>query len=526
MKVLISDKLSDEGIKILENTEGVDVTVKTGMSPEEILKEIPNYHGLIVRSATKVTKELIEAGTNLKVIGRAGIGVDNIDVHEASQKGIIVMNTPEGNTVTTAEHAISMMLSLARSIPQACSSMKSGKWDKKFMGVELYNKTIGVIGLGRIGSIVANRAKGLAMKVLAFDPFISAERAETLGVTLASFEELIQTSDFITIHVPKTSDTEYLIGEKEFSMMKKGVRVINCARGGILDEKALLENIEKKQVAGAALDVYETEPLAEDHPLRNTKEVILTPHLGASTSEAQVNVAIDVADQIVDFLKNGQIKNAINVPSLDASTLSEIQPYIQLGEKIGKVLSQLIEGGVEEVSVDYSGTIVDLGLKPVTLSTLKGFLDGIVGEGINMINAPFVAKERGIRVKESSTSSAHNFSSLITVQVKTGKMTKQISGTVFGKNDQRIVRIDDYWVEASPSEFMLIFSNKDNPGVIGTLGNILAEGDVNIAGLQLGRNHPRGDAVSIMNIDSDIPKKVLSKLTSQTDMNYVKMIRL
>jgi D-3-phosphoglycerate dehydrogenase len=526
MKVLVSDKLSEKGIEILKEAGDIDVDVKTGLTKEQLVTEIPKYHGLIVRSSTKVTADIIDAAANLKVIGRAGIGVDNVDVDAASKKGIIVMNTPEGNVITTAEHAIAMMLSLARKIPQANASMKGKKWEKGFMGVEVYNKTLGIIGLGRIGSIVAHRAKGLSMNVIVYDPFISKERASTMGVELVELAELFRRSDFISLHVPKTSETTNLIGEREFALMKKGVRIINCARGGIVDEKALYKAIKEKIVAGAALDVFEKEPVPPDNPLLELDELICTPHLGASTDEAQVNVAIDIAEQIVDFFKKGQIRNAVNVPSVSADLLSKIQPYLTLGERLGSIHAQLVEGGVRKIMVKYSGDIVNLGVKPITISVIKGFLQVFIGEGINMVNAPFIAKERGIEVVETTTSESYDFASLISVTIKTEKMEKLIEGTIFGKKDPRIVRIDEYWVEASPSGNMLIFSNIDAPGVIGKIGTILGDDAINIAGMQLGRNKPRGNALSIVNVDSAIPDQTLAKIRSLPDIIYAKMVRL
>lgn len=526
MKVLVSDKLSEQGIEILKKAGDIDINVKTGLTAEQLIAEIPKYDGLIIRSGTKVTANIIEAAKNLKVIGRAGIGVDNVDVDAASRKGIVVMNTPEGNIITTAEHAIAMMLSLARKIPQANASVKGKKWERGFMGIEVYNKTLGIIGLGRIGSIVASRAKGLSMNVIASDPFISKERASNLGVEVVELSELFRRSDFISIHTPKTSETTYLIGEKEFAMMKKGVRIVNCARGGIINEKALYKAIKEKIVGGAALDVFEKEPVSPDNPLLELDEVICTPHLGASTDEAQENVAIDVAEQIVDFFKKGQIRNAVNVPSISAELLSKIQPYLTLGEKLGSFHAQLIEGGVKEIMVKYSGDIVNLGVKPITISIIKGFLQIFVGEGVNMVNAPFIAKERGIEVVETTTSELHDFTSLVSVTVKTEKEERLIEGTIFGKNDPRIVRIDEYWVEASPSGNMLLFSNIDTPGVIGKIGTMLGSDNINIAGMQLGRNKPRGNAVSIVNVDSPIPDETLSKIRSMSNIIYAKMIRL
>lgn len=526
MKVLVSDVLSERGTDLFRSEEGIDVVVKTGMPKEELLKEIGDFEGLIIRSNTKVDSDVIKAGKKLRVIGRAGIGVDNVDLESASKKGIVVMNTPEGNIVTTAEHAISMMLSLARNIPSADVSIKNGKWEKKgLMGVEVYKKTLGVIGLGRIGRIVADRARGLAMKVIAYDPFISLDAVKELGVEPVELDELFARSDFITLHVPKSDNTKKLLGKEEFAKMKTGIRIINCARGGLIDEAALYDAVQEGKVAGAALDVFEKEP-PEDSPLLKLKDVICTPHLGASTQEAQENVAVDIAEQIIDFLKTGKIKNAVNAPSVDAETLEKIGPYIDLGEKLGGLMGHLIEGGVKDLKVKYSGEIVKYDLKPVTVSVLRGLLTYFLKEDVNMINAPAIAKERGIEVEETQSNVAQDFASLVHLEVTTDSETRIIEGTIFGRKDARIVRLDDYILEAIPRGNMLVVSNHDSPGVIGKIGITLGNHQINIAGFHLSRITESGKALSIINIDSSVEDNVLEEIKKLKNVIYAKRVFL
>ena len=486
MKVLVSDNLSQRGIDILKHADGIDVDIKIGMSPEELIKVIPEYHGLAVRSATKVTAAVIEAADNLKVVGRAGIGVDNIDLDAAGKKGVIVMNAPGGNVITTAEHAMALMMSMSRNIPQANASVKNKEWTPKtFMGVELYSKTLGVIGLGRIGSVVANRAMGFGMKILVYDPYISQEHAEKSGVEIVKMQELLQRSDYISLHTPKISGKP-LIGKNEFGLMKPGMRIINCARGGLIDEAALVEAIKEKIVAQAALDVYQQEPVSPDSPVLGVDEIICTPHLGASTGEAQDNVAIVVCDQIIDFLKYGRVLNAVNMPSISEELLAQIKPSLALGDELGKLASQLVNGPVSQVRILYSGEVANLDVEPITISVLKGMFAGSI-EGVNMVNAPFIAKERGIEVQESKSNEIKDYTSTIQVDVLTENGGRSITGSIFGKGDSRIVKFDDYYFEAVISKHMLILMNRDVPGVIGNLGKILGENKINIAGFHLGR---------------------------------------
>jgi len=510
VKVLVSDKLSDRGIEIFKKAGGIEVEVKTKLTPEELKATIGNYDGLVVRSATKVTAEILENPGKLKVVGRAGSGLDNIDVKAASKKGIVVMNTPGGNTITTAEHALSMMLALSRKIPQATASMKAKQWEKsKFMGAEIYNKTLGVVGLGQIGSVVADRARGLRMNVIAYDPYLSPERVEQLKVELVSLDELLKRADYITIHVPKSAETTNLINRDAFLKMKKGVFVINCARGGIVNEKDLCNAIKEGKVAGAALDVFEKEPPDTDNPLLGLEEVICTPHLGASTEEAQENVAIAIAEQMVDCLLHGTIMNAANFPSVDKETLATIRPYLTLAERLGTFQAQVVSGGLEEVLIEYSGEVTSLNVASITVSLLKGLLFPILKEDVNYVNAPVVAKERGIKVIESTTSKSEDFISLITLRVKTSKEERLVAGTIFGKSDPWIVQVDQFRIEAVPDRFMLLLHTHDRPGVIGNVGTALGSHGVNISRMQFGREKVKGKSLLLLSTDGRVPQDVV-----------------
>ena len=511
MKILVSDNLSKLGVEILQKEAGIEVDVNTGLAKEELIKIIPQYDGLIVRSATKVTADVIAAATNLKVVGRAGVGVDNIDLDAAGKKGIIVMNAPDGNMITTAEHAMAMMLSMSRNIPQANASVKDKKWTPKvFMGVELYSKTMGIVGLGRIGSVVAERARGFAMKVIAYDPFVSKEQAEKIGVEIVELKDLLQRSDFISLHSPKVGDKP-LLGKDEFNSVKPGVRIINCARGELIDEAALIQAIKDGKVAQAALDVYSKEPLNPDSPLLDVPEIICTPHLGASTGEAQDKVAIAISDQMIDFLKYGSIRNAVNMPSIDEETLKQIKPFLDLGSDLGQLASQLVEGPITQVKVQYNGDVSNLNVQPITICVLKGLLTRSL-EGVNMVNAPYIAKERGIEVQELKSNEIKDYTSTIQVQVTTKQGSRDITGSIFGKGDPRIVKFDEYNFEAVISKHMLILSNKDVPGVIGNLGNVLGKHNINIADFHLGRLEKTGNAVSVVNIDSPPTSETLREL--------------
>ncbi|HCZ12809.1 MAG TPA: phosphoglycerate dehydrogenase [Nitrospiraceae bacterium] len=523
MKVLVSDSISLNGVEILRKA-GLEVDVKTGLKPEELKAIIGDYHALIVRSATKATAEIIGAAVNLKVIGRAGSGLDNVDKAAASKRGIVVMNTPGGNTVTTAEHTIAMMFAVARKIPQANASMAEGKWEKKkFMGAELFNKTLGVIGLGNIGGEVAKRAQGLGMTVIAYDPFLSEEKAKQMGIKKMEVAELIKEADFITVHTPLTAETKNLINTQTIKTMKNGVFIINCARGGIINEKDLFDALESGKVAGAALDVFEKEP-PENNPLVGHEHVICTPHLGASTQEAQENVAIAVAEQIVDYLVHGTIRNAVNFPSIPADQVAVLQPYINLAEKLGSFASQIFEGGITEVTIEYRGDASELKSSPVTIAALKGLLTPILEETVNFVNAPFIAKERGVEVKETKSMDAGDYQSIIVLRVKSPKKELSVSGTLFSKKDPRIVKIDDFTVEIVPEGSMLFMYNNDKPGVIGNIGTLMGKNNINIARMHFGREAAGGRAISVVNIDSPVSDKALNEIKNLPNILGVKVI--
>ena len=513
MKVLISDNLSPVGEKILRDA-GLDVDVKTGLPPEELKAIISQYDGLVIRSATKVRKDIIEAATNLKVVGRAGIGLDNVDIPAASQKGIVVMNAPDGNATTAAEHAIAMIMSLARNIPQATASMKAGKWEKKsFMGREVTGKTLGIVGIGRIGSIVANRAQGLKMKVIAFDPFMPPELVEKIGVELVDLLELARRADFISVHTPLTKESHHLLSTEFFAVMKNDAMFVDCARGGVVDEVALHQALAEGRIAGAALDVFEKEPTTlEGTPLLSLNNFICTPHLGASTSEAQENVAVAIAEQVADYLLKGVVRNAVNVPSVSDDVLASIGPYITLGEMLGSLHMQIARGGVEEVNIEFTGDLAALNTNPITVAFLKGLFTPILQDAVNFVNAPLIAKERGIRVMESRSEQAADFTNLLRVTVKTTEGQNLLAGTVFGKKEPRLVRLNSFRLEALPSGPMLLVYNKDVPGVIGALGTTLGEHKVNISRMTVGREETSQQNVILLNTDARIGKELLTKV--------------
>jgi len=510
VKVLISDKLSPAAIEIFKD-RGVDVDVKTGLTPAELREIIGQYDGLAIRSATKVTKEVLDLATNLKVVGRAGIGVDNVDVKSATSRGVVVMNTPFGNAITTAEHAIAMMFALARQLPEASASTKAGKWEKnRFMGVELTAKTLGLIGCGNIGSIVADRAIGLKMKVLAYDPFLTEARAVELGVEKAELETIFAKADFITLHTPLIDATRNIISREAIAKMKKGVRIINCARGGLVDEAALYDALKSGQVAGAALDVFEQEP-ATNSPLFELENVVCTPHLGAATSEAQENVALQVAEQISDFLLTGSVTNALNMPSVSAEEAPRLRPYMDLCRLLGGFAGQLTrvqEGVIKRILVEYEGAAAPLNHRPLNAAALAGLLAPVM-EGVNMVNAPVLARDHGIEVAEASTDRIGDYQGLVRVSVTTAKSTRSVAGTLIGNGRPRLVEIKGIKVEADFAPNMLYVTNKDKPGFIGRFGTILAEAGVNIATFHLGRAAEGEDAICLVSTDGETPDKVL-----------------
>ncbi|MCX5706765.1 MAG: phosphoglycerate dehydrogenase [Candidatus Omnitrophica bacterium] len=527
IKILVSDPLSDEGLKILKDVKDFQVDVRTDLKPEELKEIIKDYDALLVRSATKVTKEIIDAAKKLKVIGRAGVGLDNVDLDAATQKGVIVMNTPAGNTISTAEHAVSMILALSRNIPQANASTKKGEWKRsKFMGVELYAKVLGIVGFGRIGREVAKRALSFGMRVLAYDPFLSREVAESQGIEVVELKELFQQSDYITVHTPLTEETKHMISTKEFALMKKGVRVINCARGGIIDEQALVAALKEGKVLGAALDVFEKEPLDPENALLKLENVIVTPHLGASTEEAQVNVAIEVVEIVRDALLGRGIRNAANYPCLEAEVCKILNPYILLSERLGMFSAQLVEGRFQELSISYSGQITTYDLSPLTMSLTKGLLYPILKETVNFINAVSLAKERGIKIKESKSSKEEEFVNLINLEIKTDKGIRRISGTLSSNKQPRIVKIDEYYVELTPLGEMIYIENWDRPGLIGNLGTLLGKHGINIAAMTFGRDTPGGKAISVLNVDSPVAVKTVEQVKKLENILTVKVIRL
>ncbi|OFV68036.1 MAG: D-3-phosphoglycerate dehydrogenase [Candidatus Syntrophoarchaeum caldarius] len=511
-KVLVAEPISERGLQILEKELEVDVLLK--LKPEELIERIGDYDALIVRSETKVTKDVIDAASNLKIIGRAGVGVDNIDLEEATRKGIVVVNAPGGNTISAAEHTLALLFALTRRIPDANHALKvERKWERsKYLGVEITGKTLGLLGLGRIGTEVAKRARGLGMTVIAYDPFISKERADELGVVIAPFEEVIKTADYISVHTPLTKDTRHMIDRDAISKMKDGVRIINCARGGIIDEDALYEGITSGKVAGAALDVFETEP-PFDSKLLELDNVIVTPHLGASTTEAQVNVAVTVAEEVANYLIRGHVRNAVNMAPISADALPMLTPYIKLSEMLGKLTIQLTSGRIKLIKITYGGEIAqkETGSEIVTIAALKGVLDHI-SSNVNFVNAPHIAKERGISVLETKTESIENFTSMITLQLETESETTTVSGTIFGKDETRIVRINDYWIDAPFSPYMLISRHINKPGVIGPVGMILGNGKINIGGMYVGGGVVGEASLMVLNIDSPVPNDILEEV--------------
>jgi D-3-phosphoglycerate dehydrogenase / 2-oxoglutarate reductase len=511
-KVLIADKLSPAAVAIFKE-RGVEADVKTGLAKEELLKIVDQYDGIAIRSATKLTADVLKAAKKLKVVGRAGIGVDNVDIPAATAQGVIVMNTPFGNSITTAEHAISLMLALARELPAANASTQAGKWEKnRFMGVEITGKVLGLIGAGNIGSIVADRAKGLKMRVIAYDPYLSAERAEDLGVEKVALNDLLARADFITLHVPMTPETKNILSAEAIAKTKKGVRIINCARGGLIDEKALKAALDSGHVAGAALDVFETEP-AKENVLFGNEKVVATPHLGASTTEAQENVALQVAEQIADYLLTGAITNALNMPSISASEAQKVGPWIQLASKLGAFAGQLTDSSLTSVEIVYEGIAGQLNTRALSQAALAGLLNPILS-GVNMVNAPVIAKERGIKVSETRRDQQGIYEGYIKITVTLGSgSTRRVAGTVFSDGRPRLIQVKDINLEAEFAPHMLYVMNEDKPGFIGKFGTLLGDAKVNIANFTLGRSAPGQDAIALIEVDGAVPDAVVDQLT-------------
>jgi D-3-phosphoglycerate dehydrogenase / 2-oxoglutarate reductase len=524
-KVLISDALSPAAVAIFKN-RGLDVDFQPnlGKDKDKLAAAINGFDGLAIRSATKVTAKMLEQAKNLKVIGRAGIGVDNVDIPAATAHGIIVMNTPFGNSITTAEHAITLMLSLARQIPEADFSTRAGKWEKnKFLGVEIFSKTLGVIGCGNIGSIVADRAIGLKMKVIAYDPFLSEERARNLGVEKVELDELFRRADFITLHTPLTDKTRNIINAQSLAAAKKGVRVINCARGELVDETELCEALKSGHVAGAAVDVFRQEP-ATQSCLFGLPNVVCTPHLGASTMEAQENVALQIAEQMSDYLLRGAITNAVNFPSISAEEAPKLKPYVALAEKLGSFAGQLTETGIKQVQISYEGVVAQMNTKALTSAAIAGLLRPML-QDVNVVSAPVVAKERGIAVEETRRDAEGDYDSLITVTVVTDRQTRSVAGTVYADERPRIINIKGIRMDAEFGPSMLYVTNQDKPGFVGRFASLLAEAGINIATFHLGRESAGGNAIALVEVDGAVPADVLAKVQQITNVQQVKPLR-
>jgi D-3-phosphoglycerate dehydrogenase len=522
-KVLISDQMDPKAAEIFR-ANGVEVDEKPGLSKDELKAIIGQYDGLAIRSATKVTPDVLEAATNLKVVGRAGIGVDNVDIPAASAKGVVVMNTPFGNSITTAEHAIALMFALARELPQADASTQAGKWEKnRFMGVELTSKTLGLIGAGNIGSIVADRALGLKMKVVAFDPFLTPERAVDLGIEKVELDQLLARADFITLHTPLTDQTRNILSRDNLAKTKKGVRIINCARGGLIDEAALKDMLESGHVAGAALDVFVEEP-AKDNALFGTPGLVATPHLGASTTEAQVNVAIQVAEQMSDYLMKGGVTNALNMPSLSAEEAPKLRPYMELAQELGSLVGQLEGKHITGVSIEVEGAAAQLNQKPITGAVLAGLMR-VYSQTVNMVNAPFLAKERGLDVREVRHDREGDYHTLIRVTVQTPDGDKSVAGTLFGNAAPRLVEMFGIKVEAELTGEMIYIVNEDTPGFIGRLGTVLGEAGINIGTFNLGRRAAQGEALALVSVDGHIGDEVVGAIKAIAGVRRVKPLR-
>ncbi len=527
-KVLVSDPISDLGISLLVEASDITIDKKTGLSEDELVAIIGEYDALLVRSQTRVTERIMEAAKQLKVIGRAGVGVDNIDLEAATKRGIIVINAPDGNTITTCEHTFAMMMAVARHIPQAYLKTVGGVWDRKsFVGVELRNKTLGVLGMGRIGSEVASRAKAFGMNVLGYDPFLTEERADKMGVRKASVEDIIAEADFITVHTPLTPETRHMIGKEQFAKIKPGVRIINCARGGIIDEQSLVEAIDAGQVAGAAFDVFEEEPPAPEHPFLKHPKIIVTPHLGASTIEAQENVAIDVSEQLLHILRNEPFKNAVNMPPVPADVMNKLEPYFQLGKKLGSFSAQIAVGAVKEIAVTYAGELADVDTQPLTRRVVEGVLAYHLGsDQVNVVNAMHLAKIRGVNIVVTKSHATKGFTNQVGVTLRTDKEERLVAGTLLNGFGPRITQVDKFPVDVEPQGHILLISHHDKPGIVGRVGTLLGTQDINIATMQVGRKIVGGEAVMVLGVDKGVTKQVLNEITALPDLNNAKEVHL
>ncbi|MFC3038753.1 phosphoglycerate dehydrogenase [Virgibacillus xinjiangensis] len=524
--ILIADPLSEDGIRPLREAENMNIVVDTGLEPGELMEKIGKFDALLVRSQTKVTREIIEQASNLKIIARAGVGVDNIDLEAATENGIIVVNAPNGNTNSAAEHTMAMIMSLSRNIPQAYLSLKNQKWDrKKYVGVEVKNKTLGIVGLGRIGAEVAYRAKGQRMNIMAYDPFLTKEKADNMGIGYGTLDEVLQAADFITIHTPLLKDTKHMINADAFDKMKDGVQIVNCARGGIIDEDALYNAIVSGKVAGAAMDVFEEEPFT-DHRLLELPEVIATPHLGASTFEAQETVAVDVSHDVVGFLNGDPVKNPVNLPSLPKEILNTIEPYFNLSEKLGEFLIGRTEEVAEEINISYAGDLYDVEVAPLTRNAVKGFLKRHLGDHVNDVNALYLAERKGISIHENKTASTKGFTNLMSVEVVTKSGKRSVSGTLLNGLGARIVKVDGYNVDVTPKGHIVVINHKDIPGVIGKMGSLLAKHEINIATMQVDRSDVGGKAIMMLTVDRHLDEKELDTLKELEEINEVTAIDL
>ena len=525
MKVLVSDSLAEEGVRRLES--GAEVDVITNLSPEELIQKIKEYDALVIRSGTKVTADVIKAADRLKVIGRAGVGIDNVDVEAATKKGIIVLNTPGGNTISAAEHTIAMMLAVARNIPQANAALHKGEWNrKKYTGVEFFNKTLGIVGLGRVGAEVASRMKAFGMQILAFDPFVTEEKAKQMGLTLAPLETVLREGDFITVHTPLTNETRNLIDEDEFKIMKPGVRIVNCARGGIINEAALAKAVAEGKVAGAAVDVFTKEP-PTGSPLLEQEKIITTPHLGASTAEAQVNVALAVADQILNIARGGLPTNAINMPAISPETLAVMEPYMNLAEKMGNLAGQLVGSGFESLELVYGGTVAEKDIRPVTISAIKGLLGCLMGDSsVNFVNAQGKLKEMGIKLLESKTESANGYSNVITLKLNKKGEATTIQGTVTGNKEKRIVQLNRYHTYIPSEGDMVIAVIEDKPNIIGPCCVVLGEGKINIGAMHVGRIAAGEPQLMVLSVDQLASDEIMKKLCAVPGVSSAKMVEL
>lgn len=512
-KILVSDPISQDGLAVLQGGKDIQVDVKTGLPEDEICKIISEYDAIVVRSQTKVTAKIIDAGKNLKIIGRAGVGLDNVDREAATRRGIIVMNVPGGNTISTAELSMAMLLALSRHIPQANVSLRAGNWDRKtFKGVEVRGKTLGILGMGRIGTEVAKRARAFEMRVIANDPYLTEEKATQMGVEMKTFEDILKESDYISIHTPLNDETRDLLGKEQLAKMKKGARIINCARGGIVNEHDLKDALDSGHIAGAAIDVYPKEP-PEDRVLIDHPKTICTPHLGASTEEAQSVVAVDLAYQIVDALEGKGVRNAVNIPYVDPALMEQMGPYIQLGEKIGRLGSQLARGAVEKVEVVYSGELTDFNVSPITVAIIKGMLEPYLDIVVNYVNAPYIAKERGVSFTEVKSSDPMGYTNLISVSFRLKDKEISLSGTLFAaRKDPRIVRIDGYHVDVKPFGWLLVVKNIDRPGFLGSIGTVIGNAGINIADMTLGRKEKGGIVVTAIAVDDRISDELLGEI--------------